>query len=125
MFVQVAVRNGEPARVCEKIIGVVQTALKEALGSEITPILVQLADETKGVQDGWAGRRISILVIAAERFGAAKKRKLFGRIAEISALELNIGYDEIMTGVIETPAENWSNGYGERLWLQYPGYQLP
>jgi hypothetical protein len=126
MFVQVAVRNGEPAQVRENIVGVVQMALKETLGIDIAPILVRLADEPKRIQEGWAGgSRIAILVIAAEHFSAAKKRRLFGRIAEIARLELNLAHDEIITGVIETPAENWSNGYGERQWLQYLSYQLP
>jgi hypothetical protein len=126
MFVQVAIRNGEPAQVRCKIAGVVQMALREALGVDIKPFCIRLAEEANGIQDGCAGGiRIAILVIAAEQLAAAKKRRLFGRIAEIASLELNIAHDEIITGVIETAAENWSNGYGERQWLQYLSYQLP
>jgi hypothetical protein len=126
MFVQIAVGNGESGNVRERIVGVVQTALRETLGIDIAPVCIRLTDEVAGVALGRAdGARVAILVIAAERFGAAKKRRFFGRVAEISRLELDIAHDEIVTGVVETPAENWSNGYGERQWLSYLSYQLP
>ena len=129
MFVQVAVRNEEPAQICDKIAGIVQRAVREALGNDAARNSVHLtlgSDESKGIQPWLADEiRVAILIISGETFGAAKKRKLFGLIAEMSSLELNIAHDQIVTGIIETPRENWSNGYGERQWLQYLSYQLP
>ena len=126
MFVQIAVWNGESGNVRGRIVGVVQAALQDALGIDIAPVCIRLTDEPMGVPVGRAaGARVAILVIAAERFGAARKRRFFGRVAEISRRELDIAHDEIITGVVETPAENWSNGYGERQWLSYLSYQLP
>jgi hypothetical protein len=129
MFVQVAVQNGESAQIRDRIVGIVQMAVREALGIDATQTLVRPAlgiDESTGIQSGWADQiRVTILIVTADKFGEAKKRRLFGRIAEISSIELNIARDQIVTGIIETPRENWSNGYGERQWLQYLSYQLP
>jgi hypothetical protein len=129
MFVQVTVRARESAQICDEVVGVVQRAVRETLGIDAAPTFVHqtsAADESKGIQPCCADEiRVAILVIAAESFGEAKKRRLFGRIAEISSLELNIKHDQVVTGIIETPRENWSNGYGEGQWLQYLSYQLP
>ena len=128
MFVQVAVRNGESAQVCARIADIVKTAVQEALGADFARSFVQLISrgELMSLQPRRADEpSIAVLVIAAEKFTEAKKRRLFGRLAESFSRELNIRGDQIVTGVIETPRENWSNGYGERQWLQYLSYQLP
>jgi hypothetical protein len=129
MFVQLVLRDGESAQVCDRIAGVMQMAIHEALGIDAARIFVHLTpgfDDSKGVQPRRTDEiRVAILIITSESLGAAKKRRLFGRIAEVSRFELDIAHDQIVTGIIETPRENWSNGYGERQWLQYLSYQLP
>ena len=129
MFVQIALRKGESAQVCDRVVDAVKTAIREALGIDAAGIFVHLtlgSDASKDIEPCQADEiRAAILIMAAESLAAARKRRLFGRIAEISSLELNIAHGQIVTGIIETPSENWSNGYGERQWLQYLSYQLP
>jgi hypothetical protein len=127
MFVQIALRNGESAQVCNRVVEIVQIAIREALGIDAALVHLTLgSNDSKGVPPCRRDEvRVAILIVAPEKFGPAKKRRLFGRIAEISGHELEIAHDQIVTGIIETPRENWSNGYGERQWLQYLAYQLP
>ena len=129
MLVQIALRAGESPAVENGIASVVRAAMREALGGDADGAFVQVivgSSETEDAQRYQGDRiRIAILILAADKFGARAKRELFGKIADLSTRELDVRRDEIVTGIVETPRENWSNGYDERQWLRYMCYQLP
>jgi len=123
MLVQIALRAGESSSVQNGIAGVVRVAMRKALGGDADRAFVQVivgSRETENPQRYQGDEiRIAILIVAAD------KRKLFGHIADLSTRELDVRRDEVVTGIVETPSENWSNGYDERQWLRYMSYQLP
>ena len=129
MLVQIALRAGESSSVQNGIAGVVRVAMRKALGGDADRAFVQVivgSRETEDAQRYQGDRiRIAILILAADKFGARAKRELFGKIADLSTRELDVRRDEVVTGIVETPSENWSNGYDERQWLRYMSYQLP
>jgi hypothetical protein len=127
MLVQIALPGDEPSQVRDGVAAIVRTALAEVfeVGSVEPVILMASAISTSAGLPDYGGRKIAILIIAPYKLGERRKRKLFGRVMDLSELELAIQRERIVIGIVETGSSNWSNGSGERQWLQMMSYQLP
>jgi len=127
MLIQIALPDDESSQVRDGVAAIVRRALAEVLeigSAEPLIVMASAISAPAGLPD--SGRpKIAILVVAPYKVGVRKKRKLFGRVMDLSELELAIQRERIVVGVVETSRSNWSNGYDQRQWLQMMSYQLP
>jgi hypothetical protein len=124
MLVQVALKrltNAPP-----RIASVVEAAIEQALPEETAFCFVQAALEGEaGLKAAPGGPHLAVLIHAGRRYAARDKRRLFGRILDGLECELAIARADVVIGIVETPAVNWSAGYAERQWLEGLSYRLP
>ena len=126
MLIQIALPDDESSQVRDGVAAIVRRALAEVLEiGSVEPLILMASAISASVDlSDSGGRKIAILVVAPHKLGGRRKRKLFGRVMDLSELELAIGRERIVIGIVETDRSNWSNG-GERQWLQMMSHQLP
>ncbi len=72
-----------------------------------------------------ANAAVIVLIYLTGRYSDRKKRALFGRIGAMLDSELGIASRDVVVGVIDAPAQNWTFGYDETQFRQMLAYQLP
>jgi hypothetical protein len=126
MFVQVALKKlaGSPSPL--RIAAAVEAAIETALPEQTAFCFVQPAPEGEaGAQAACGGPRLAIVIHAGRCYAARDKRRLFGRLLDRLEREFAIARTDVLIGIVETPAVNWSAGYAEQQWLEGLSYRLP
>ena len=134
MLVHIALNAGCDPLLCRKVADCIHRAIEAALGSSCEDIVLSVTERVPHLTirqrrpAGHAVRRdaaVVILMYPRSRYGDGRKRDLFGRIGEALGKEFQISRRDLVMGVIDTPARNWTFGYDQtELALAMQG-QLP
>jgi hypothetical protein len=132
MLVHIALGSGRKLRDGQRIGHCVHRAITDALKAPlqnrfqiVTEQGADLANGTSSPDATGTDQAAIVLIYLTARYSGRKKRALLGRIAELLNIETPIDSRHVVVGLIDTPSENWSFGYGETQYLQMMAYQLP
>lgn len=126
MFVHIVVKPGIAHDLCVPLADAVEQAIRQ-MNTERSRCFVHVDRQTDSpaADQKQADRRVAVVIQTSARYSDSAKRKLFGLIMDRLEREFAIARIDVLIGLVETPAANWTSGSQERQWLQMMAYQLP